>query len=481
MAEVSLQRWARAQREQAVRRARTDVNAFCEFVGRDEKTGEGILQAPMHIAWHDLLDRHDRTLIWSHVEGGKSSQLSILRTLYELGRDPSLRFLLLCNTKDTARKLARQIRNYIESSDELHDVFPDLLPGDPWGEYAFSVKRSTHAKDPSIQTSGVHGNILGSRIDRLVGDDILDWENTRTEDQRKNLIDWWQSTPVGRLTDDARVRVVGNAFHIQDLYHHLARQEGWEAVRYPVLENNIPRWPERWPMARIEKKAIELGPLEAARQLMCMSRDDASARFRREWIEVALRLGDGTELASALQVVPRGYRTFTGVDLAIQQHSAADSTVLFSIAVDPYGVRNLLSIESGKFPGPVIVDKIIEAHRRYQSIVVVENNAAQDYILQFARAKSAVPVVPFTTGRQKAHPEFGVESIAAELAGGKWKIPNRAGKVHPEVQKWIDEMLYYDPETHTGDRLMACWFAREGVRIGDRAPKTFTPGNLTRR
>ncbi len=61
--------------------------------------------------------------------------------------------------------------------------------------------------------------------------------------------------------------------------------------------------------------------------------------------------------------------------------------------------------------------------------------------------------------------------MAAELAGGKWLIPNEHkqpnGKVEPmhkEVGEWISEMLFYDPKEHTGDRLMASWFAREGAR-----------------
>jgi hypothetical protein len=28
----------------------------------------------------------------------------------------------------------------------------------------------------------------------------------------------------------------------------------------------------------------------------------------------------------------------------------------------------------------------------------------------------------------------------------------------------VKEVLYYDPKEHTGDRLMASWFAREGAR-----------------
>ena len=32
------------------------------------------------------------------------------------------------------------------------------------------------------------------------------------------------------------------------------------------------------------------------------------------------------------------------------------------------------------------------------------------------------------------------------------------------VREWVDEILYYDPVSHTGDRLMASWIAREGAR-----------------
>ncbi len=101
---------------------------------------------------------------------------------------------------------------------------------------------------------------------------------------------------------------------------------------------------------------------------------------------------------------------------------------------------------------------------------------SQDFILQFLRSSSAIPVKPFTTGRNKVHPEFGVESIAAEMAAGKWVIPNRDGRMHSEVEALVNEMLYYDPKSHTGDRLMALWFAREAARQGNiRAEVGYIP------
>jgi hypothetical protein len=463
------------------RLARTDVNVFCEFVLKDEKTGQQIEQAPTHEAWHELADKHDRLLVWAHIESGKTVQLSVGRTLWELGRDPSLRYLILSNTKTQATKIADSIRRYIENSSELKDVFPHMVPGEPWGSNAFSIKRPTISKDPSIQTAGVHGNVLGSRLDRVVLDDVLDYENTQTEDLRKGLIEWVASTALGRVVEGGKWRGVGTAFHPQDLLHHLARQ-GWAAFKYPVVDvAGNPRWPERWSLERIAEKVKELGPIEAQRQLMCEARDDSTARFKRDWIEIGLRLGEGTSLASALHVLPPGYRTYTGVDLAVQQKDASDSTCLFTIAIDPHGNRNVLNIDAGKWSGPEIVVKINQAHQRYQSIVIVENNAAQDFIRQFAIAGSAVPIIPFTTGRNKAHPEFGIESIATEMAQGKWRIPNYNGKMHPEVALWVDEMLFYSPAAHTGDRLMSSWFAREGARLGMRAIENHIQVDFNRR
>lgn len=464
-------REAAAVRLLAARLARKDFTIFCEYVMRDERTQRPIVLAPLHVEWAQLLDEHERLVLFSHVEAGKTQMVAVARTLWELGNDPTLRCLILSHTQHQARRIATTIRAYVENSVELREVFPDLEPGTPWGEFAFSIKRRSNAKDPSVQVAGVGGNILGARLDRVVADDVLDHDSTRTDDARKATIAWWDATLTGRLTDHAKVRVVGNAHHQRDLLHELARRPGWAMRRFPVVDsrNGKTRWPERWPDERIQQKALELGPFETARQLMCEARDDATARFPKAAIDLALQLGEGTSMASALQVVPPGYRTYTGVDLAVQQKDSSDSTALVTIAVDPYGTRSILNVESGKWTAPEIVQRIRNIYLRYQSIMVVENNASQNFLVQWVQYGDAMPIIPFTTGRNKAHPEHGVESLAVEMAAGKWRIPNHGGRCHREIQGLVDEMLFYDPVAHTGDKLMALWFAREGIRLGARA------------
>jgi hypothetical protein len=90
--------------------------------------------------------------------------------------------------------------------------------------------------------------------------------------------------------------------------------------------------------------------------------------------------------------------------------------------------------------------------------------AAQDFILQFATAATNVPVVPHTTSKAKRDPLLGVEGLAIELANGKWAFPNDKKRISLQVESFITEMLFYSPKSHTGDRLMAAYFAREVAR-----------------
>ena len=456
--------------------ARVDPDSFMEYVLRDEATGLQVRQTEVQSEWHRLAKEHDRLLIWSHIESGKTMQMSVGRTLWMLGRNPNLRICIASNTHGQAAKIVRTIGNYIENSYELHQVFPNLKPDRPWTTTQLFVERTIVAKDPSVQATGFRGNITGARIDVLVMDDMLDPENTHSPAARDELWNWYQATLSGRLTANAKVIIVGTAYHPEDFLHRMAQIPGWQAKRFPAVnEDGTPKWPQRWPASRLARKRLEIGPLEYARQMMCQARDDTEARFKREWIERCLRRGAGKSMCKSLNAVPAGYRLFTGVDLAVQKSSAADSTVFFTIVVHPNGDREVINIESGKWSGPDIVNRILQARRCFPGIVRVENNASQDFLLHFVRqAGGGDWLQAHTTGRSKASPEFGVESIATEMFNGRWIIPSANGTLEPEIAAWVQEMLYYQPDAHTGDRLMASWFAREAARATSYRAERFT-------
>ncbi len=460
-----LQRKATTTRAARAQLAKLDVNTFVEFVLKHERTGKPVKQAAVHEEWHRLANKHNRVLITASVGLGKSFQISIGRVLWELGRNPSMAIVVLSNTlRGQSTKLVRTLKRYIDESEELHEVFPDLLPGVPWTDDSFTVQRPVIRKEPSVQATGIHGGILGARIDLLIIDDILDSENTRTDRAMKDTWDWYQETIPGRMPKKARAIGIGNAWHERDMLHRLP-EHGWETATFTVCDaSGNPTWPEEWPKEFIEAKRKELGPIESARQLDCVARNDATSRFKMAWINKALARGNGLPMAKGLRGIPFGHRVVTGVDLAVSKKDSADQTALATVLEFPNGDRRLLDLRLGRWSGPEILEQIKDVHRRYGGIIWVESNAAQEYILQFCRDSTAVPVKSFVTGRNKADPAFGVESLATEFDNGKWIIPNMDGKCEPAVEELIGQMCWYDPTKHTGDALMALWFAREGLR-----------------
>jgi hypothetical protein len=470
---VELRALARRARAAQIALSRRSGAEFNKFVLRDEETGGPVHNSPAHEEWHQLFDRHRRVVLWSHIESGKTASVSIGRCLFEIGNNQDLRICIVSNTGGQSAKIVMAIAGYIQRSERLHLVFPRLVPALPWTQTAITVQRDSHAKDPSIQCTGVHGHVLGSRIDLLILDDILGYENTRTKAQREELLRWYKSTLAGRMTRHGRVIAVGTAWHPEDLMHHLATLPGWMHRRFSVvLPSGESAWPERWPLDRVARTRGELGPLEAARQLDCRPSDDESERFKTEWIDRCKREGDGygvyrslAELLRPGERLPKGAFVAVGVDVGASLRADGAKTVLFCALFYPDGVAQVLCIEAGHLTGPQIVERCIEMHLRYNAMIFVEDNGAQRFLLQFAeRLNRSVPILPHNTGSNKNDPVFGITSIGVELYRGGWIIPNDRGECDPEVSAWIADMRAFRPEVHTGDYLMASWICREGAR-----------------
>lgn len=421
------------------------------------------------------LDGDARFLLSDFTVTHNSSQLSVAYPLFVLGNNPNKRIAIVSSTEGGAKKITGLCGRYIERSQALRQVFPGLVPDKSvgWSATSLFVQRTdgADAKDPSIQTAGINSQVIGSRIDLLILDDILNHDNVRTPEARKEVFDRIVRNYLNRLTRDGQVIFVGNAWHPEDAMHMLALLDQWFAVRYSVRgHDGLTTWPENWPEERIVKMEHEFGPLEAPRQLYSIARNDEEARFKKPWLQRAIERGDGKTLPYAIEFIPRGYGIFTGVDLSIGESKKGDLTSFCTIVMHPNEDREILNVEAGRWVGPEILEKLFDIHRRYKGIIFVESNAAQQYLVQFARAQSSIPVKSFVTGKNKMNPEFGIESIATEMYNGKWIIPSDSGALHPQLRALVGEMINYVPGAHTGDRLMSLWIAREASR--QSMPKT---------
>lgn len=460
---------ALAAHEMEVRDARRSSSAFVDLAF-------GYESEPFQRAWHDALAAHNELVVFAPIEHGKTQQISIGYPIWKLGKQGQARGLLIGNTAGQAEKTLAVIRRQIDENPIVREVFPELKPlGGKFAKWTDQAIRlataSLSEKDYSLATCGVMGPILGARLDFAILDDVLDFENTRTKAQREKVIQWFEAVLLGRIVDGGQVVIAGNAWFPDDLMHileqrgfHVIRDEAYRELADGSIDPASILWKRRqlaggtfagWSLERLAKKIKLLGIVEALRQFRCKPYSSGRGQFKLEWFDQAFERGADLEFEYSF----RGLPTVCGVDLGVHEKESSDLSVFWVMAIEPDETRRVLWIEAGRLEGPAIVAKLIELRDRYDCRIMVENNAAQAYIEQFAR-EAGVLVEGFTTGKQKADPRFGVPSIAVELERRMWRLPK-----HEEAYAFRAECLAYSPGEHTGDRLMACWFAREAARM----------------
>lgn len=491
---------------------RRDINAFIEYVLKDEVSGERVKQAPIHLRIQELHRKHRRLGLLAMPGCGKTQQ-TIALILFELGHNPKGRYAIVAQSQTKAKGILGTIARYIDKSEELHHVFPNLRPGDQWTDSAITVQRDGYIKDPSVVAYGITGDITGSRVDGLVIDDILSEKNTRTPAMREKMYAFAFRTLWDRVEKpNGWVIFMANAWHPDDLLHRLERgahnpeakrdnesEMNWHVERIRVLdEKGNPTWPERFPAHVIEGMRDEFGPLEFARKYMCEARSDEDARFKRGYIEKTCKGGEHLQTIAHLSdltlpaswgIDPYDLRqgiddrlTYGlwdlplsiafGVDLGVKQNASSDETVILgAIAHKLTGQRLMLQVRGGKYDFDEICRRILQAHESFRpDLLMVESIAAQDFVLQHLRKKPAdLNLRPFNTSAAKWDPILGVESLAGALAMGRWLFPVPLGTLEAasydtDLAKLIEEALYFSPSKHTGDRLMAWWFCEMALR-----------------
>lgn len=153
----------------------------------------------------------------THITDGilthNTQQITVARTLFSLGKNPNMRVLIVQSTGDLAKDALHQIKTMIEESPRLHEVFPNLKPGDRWAEKEIRVQRTTISLTPSVRAIGSNTKIDGSRYDLVLVDDALSFENTLTKNERDKLFKWLTMVPLSRIEDWTKVVIIGNAWH----------------------------------------------------------------------------------------------------------------------------------------------------------------------------------------------------------------------------------------------------------------------------
>lgn len=427
-----------------------------------------------------------------------------------MSRNRNVRIVIVSNVATQAEAFLRQIKNTIETDDDFRSYVGNLLPRYPekWTNSEIIIERNIKEKDPTISTVGTGGAILSKRADVIICDDLLNKENTKTPEQREKVIEWFNDILMPVLDPNGLLIFMGTVFHTHDLasklledptfdyknkyvavlkepksdksievigeYRKTQLSEGkdkaneyWQNNGYIVEEEAEVLWPQRWSYKLLLDEKISVGTRSFNLMYMNDARNEEDAVFKESWIESSKNTNYALIDRFSADVDVYGITAIaTGVDLAISKRKTSNLTVAVTLGKTRNNKIIPLNMISGKGWSPNTIRSNIrgQAERFKSDIVIVENNAFQDFLVKDMQDSSILPIKGFQTTGNKFDEITGINGMAVTVENGQWIFPaspQDPRSVHfYEILK--DAMLGF-PGGHTPDELMATWFAFVGL------------------
>jgi len=461
--------------------ARKDANKFREYVIKNDRDGKFVKQEPLHTSWVSHIEycksigKHCAIIsMWGH---GKSVQVAIAESLRIIGKNPNVRIKIINAIDQYAIDRVKTLRNYIENSDQYHHVYPDIQRGEgDWTAHRIYVQRDSMSIDPTIEARGILSTGISGRADVLIFDDPVDVDSITSEKIRESARMAYRNVWMSRLVDTGFVLYICTRWHDEDLTKEII-----DSGRYSVLIQRVSQDMTKITQERLCGKETEkLEDLEPCsffntEALKIRYKEIGEAAFNRGFRQMGVTEGELTFRHFDKCVVrginaPQSQNHFVGVDLSGEKRKG--NVICVVGGTNDLSQKWVVDIQSGNWSSPDTAERIAEVYKKYKPhVILVENNAYQQSIIDWMSTKNyrGLPIMPFTTGKQKASELIGLPALDVQFERGLWQFhaPDHEAGCKCAWCQFAREMKYY-PIADTSDSVMAFWFAeRASVLYGN--------------
>lgn len=390
---------------------------------------------PLHMKIIKQNSENRKTLHLAPRGHGKSTVGDVDFCITKILREPDIRIMIGSKTQTQAEAFLMEVRTHFEMNEDLIRVFGDLR-SDNWSSKEFTVNtRKKIVKEATLTALGSSGAVVSKHFDVIIGDDLVGFENARTETQRKKLKEWYYSSLYPTLEPDGEIHILGTRYHPLDLYEDMLNGDYHTVVQSSLNiydEDNalhrkykmmgfIPEdvehggefslWEDKFDLETIRKIKAESGLIIFGMQYQNSTEMAKGNIFKPEHFRYYKRFEVNYKMEKVFVYVDteqgveaREVRVYMGVDLAISQRETADYFVLFVIGVDSEG--NIYNLEYVK--ERMSFDKQINTILRYAEDkypmvmrVGIEAVAYQEAMIQEVRRQSTIPVKSIKTSKDK--------------------------------------------------------------------------------
>lgn len=298
---------------------------------------------------------------------GKSTVGDVDFCITKILRNPDIRILIGSKTQGQAEAFLMEIRTHFEENQDLIRIFGDLK-GNKWTDKEFTVStRKEIKKEATVTALGASGQVVSKHFDIIIGDDIVGFENARTETQRAKLKEWFYSSLRPTLEPDGEFHILGTRYHPMDLYQDLIDSGNYDVVIQRAINEFNPDkkghkdfikyreidrlavgqefslWEDKFPLDILRDIRAESGSIIFNMQYQNDVELAKGSIFKAEYFKYyeryEIKENDLFVIVkdSSGEIERRKVRVYFGIDLAISQKETADYFVLMVIGIDNAG------------------------------------------------------------------------------------------------------------------------------------------------
>lgn len=265
----------------------------------------------------------------------------------------------------------------------IHDLFGNLKP-------SYKQVKDKDGKDQSnlliltnqyvFESGGIEQpirgfNVLQMRPKKVTYDDPENYENTKTQERRKNNRNEVMQEAFGAIVDNGSLIYIGNKIHSDDTlgklldpknkqwkkqFHTITYTKGPKGEKLPGkgnLETEICDWPQRDTIARIKRRKEwyegqpDMGGLAGfLKEYYNIISSEVEFKIKEFNGEYFSKFGiNWLKINTSAGPVYRNVNIYVGNDPAISEKKLSSDAVIAVIAVDGYHNRYVLEISRGKY------------------------------------------------------------------------------------------------------------------------------------